>query len=656
MKPQVVHIDFETRSPIDLKRFGAWIYAKHPETEILCLGYSIGSGKSRIWVPEYFSDSGTSIPELLLKSIERGDFFEAHNAFFEQVIWQRVCVERWDWPRLPLNRWIDSAAIAAARAMPRSLDGVSRALSLNETKDMTGHRVMLKLSKPRKPSKHNKAKYHAKESDFKTLYTYCESDVRTAAAVSSRLGRLTPGERSIWELDQRINGRGVYCDRQAVNGALRILETLTTEANERIQELTNGEINTIGQVKKIVPFLNDLGLSIDSIAKDKVEDALKLPHLDPIAREILELRQRSARSSTKKYQAMIDRMDSDDRIRELIMCFGAHTGRWTGKGIQIQNLPQGSIKDQRDIEVAIETIKSGNARLLQSLYSDPMDVLSSCLRGMLCAQPGTRLICADYSGIEARFLMWLCGEDRAVAMFEMGADIYKDLATVIFSKPFTQITREERDLGKRGVLGCGYQMAWKKFQVTCKVLFGQTVSDHMARKVVDAYRKRYKKVVSFWYMIEAAAIKATIRKGKRIHCGRITCQYREGFLWITLPSGRKLAYYDPKIADHPKFDKAQLSYMGVSSQTYKWERQFTYGGKLTENIVQASCFDVMAGAMLELDKSYPIVLTVHDEIVSEVKKGKGSLSEFCDIMAIVPDWARGLPLSVEGWEGKRFRK
>jgi len=656
MSPQVTRIDFETRSPVDLKRSGAWIYARHPQTEILCLSFKRGSGKTRIWVPEYFIETGTEIPELLALSIAEGDIFEAHNAFFERVIWKFIAQTRWGWPELPPERWADTAAIAAARALPRSLDGVSQALGLSETKDMTGHRIMLKLSKPRKPSKYNKARYHAKPKDFEKLYKYCIRDTRTAEGVSTTLGPLSAFERQIWELDQRINFRGVYCDREAIEGALKILSQLKREANERIVELTNGEIETISQVKKIVEFVNELGLSISSIAKDKVKTALDLPHLDPIVREILELRQASARSSTAKYESMLERMDTDNRIRELILFHGAHTGRWTGKGIQIQNFPQGSIKDPDEIETAIEIIKSGDSKLMSLMYSDPFDVLSSCLRGMLRAQPGSRFICADYSGIEARFLMWLVGETEAVEMFRSGADIYKVLASVIFSKSIEEIEHDERELGKRGILGCGYQMAWKKFKVTCQVMYGITISESMAKRVVNAYRKKYADVQRFWYAIEASAIKAVLRKGKRIDCGKVSCQYRDGFLWIRLPSERELAYYDPKIEDHPKFDKAQLTYMGVSPQSYKWERQTTYGGKLTENIVQASCFDVMAGAMLEIDLEYPIVLTVHDEIVSEVLEGRGSLDGFCDIMATVPKWAEGLPLNVEGWEGLRFRK
>ena len=318
MSPRATWIDFETRSPVDLKRSGAWRYARHPQTEILCLSFKRDRGRSRIWVPEYFNKTGTQIPDFLALSIAEGDIFEAHNAFFERVIWRFIAQARWGWPELPPERWADTAAIAAAHALPRSLDGVSQALSLTETKDMTGHRIMLKLSKPRKPSKYNKARYHAKPKDFETLYRYCIKDTRTAAEVSRTLSPLSAIQRETWELDQRINWRGVHCDREAVEGALKILSQLKREANERIRELTNGEIETIGQVARIVSFCNELGLSITSIAKDKVKSALDLPHLDPIVREVLELRQTAARSSTEKYKAMLERMDTDNRIRELI--------------------------------------------------------------------------------------------------------------------------------------------------------------------------------------------------------------------------------------------------------------------------------------------------------------------------------------------------
>jgi len=660
----IVRIDFETRSPCDLNAQGAWVYSRHPNTEILCLASELSPNEPiRFWVPELFNKTGTRIPDYLLEAIERGDRFESHGAFFEQCLWWNICVARWGWPEIPLNQWQCSASSAALHALPRSLDGVSRALGLSETKDTEGRRVMLKLSKPRKPSKHNKNRYHCDPKDYKKLHSYCKQDVRTESAVSEALGPLPPSERQVWLMDQRINFRGVRADRNAILGALTILEQLHRETNAQIRELTAGEVTSINQSVKLKEYLNSLGLPIEGIGKPVLDPLVNDPTIDPLAREIIDLRLASAKSSTAKYKAMLTRMDTDDRMRELILYHGAHSGRWTGLGAQIQNYPWG-YTDSEEQTIAIQALTTGNVKTLKLLYGSEnvMTVLSNCLRGMLCAEPENRFLCADFSGIENRFLFWLCGETEAVETIRSGGDLYKDLASTIFSKSVNKINKVERDLGKRGILGAGYQMGATKFRKTC-AFYGTEISQSLAEKTIRTYRTKYKRIPQFWRDIEKQCIKACLRKNTRIIFPAanteskllITCE--NDFLTIKLPSGRKLYYYKPQIHHDNKFDSPKLTYMGVDSYTRKWVRQSTYGGKLTENIVQAACRDILAEAMLRLENmGYPIVLTVHDEIVSEVKKTKGTLNGFCDIMSHVPKWCPSMPINVEGWEGQRFRK
>jgi DNA polymerase len=520
---------------------------------------------------------------------------------------------------------------------------------------------MLKLSKPRKPSKNNRARYFADPADFNKLYSYCKQDIATQEGISKRLGVLPPNERKIWELDQVMNFRGVHVDREAVFGALRILKECQAESEDSIKQMTHGKVETANQVARILDFLrDDLEIDIESLAKDNVEKALQDPDLDPLAREILELRLSSAKSSTKKYQAIADRIDDDNRVRELIVYHGAHSGRWSGRGIQIQNFPRGSIKDQDEVESAIEVIKTGSLDALKLSYENPLDTLSSCLRGMLRAGPESILLCADYNSIEARFLMWLYGEHEAVQMFRDDVDIYSAFAAKIFGRPVNKNDNpDERFLGKIGILGAGYQMGSKKFRTTCAD-WGLEISQELADKTILAYRRNYPRVRKAWYDAENDAIKAVQSPGSVITRGRISYSCRDGFLYIKLPSGRKIAYYDPQIRRHRTFDKDSLTYMGISAPSYKWARQYTYGGKIVENIIQGCCRDVMAEAMVNLEAAgFPLVLTVHDELVAEVPKVgnvEREFEQFCEIMSTPPSWASTFPATVEGWYGERFRK
>lgn len=651
----IVRLDFETRSPVDIRTQGAWLYSRHPDTEVLCLAYEY-QGEAGLFVPDPFMPGGLDLPPSLYGAFLDGATFEAHNAFFEQVIWQHICVDRWGWPAIRLDQWRCTAAISSAHSLPRSLDGAASALGLIEQKDKEGHRVMLKLSKPRKPSKHNPATYFDGDKDFEKLYSYCKQDVQTQKGLSEDLAPLSPSELDVWRLDQTINRRGIRVDRDAVEGALLILHTYQQEVNRTLEALTGGEVGSIGEVARIKKYVNDLGDPIESLAKGHLTEVLATWDLDPVSRELLELRLAAGRSSVKKFQAMLRRMDSDDRVRELIVYHGAHSGRWAGRGIQVQNLPKGSIKDQDEIESAIDVIKTGSLEALRLSYSDPMDVLSSCLRGMLCAAPGHTLYCADYASIEARFLMWLAGETGAVAMFRDGADIYSSFASEIFGHPI-EGDKDKRQLGKIGILGAGYQMGGAKFHKTC-ASWGLEISEALADKTIATYRKAYPRVKRLWYETERAAIKAVKHPGAIIQQGKIKYRVEGYLLYIRLPSGRKMAYYKPEIHEHVQFGKEQLTYMGISAPSYKWQRQSTYGGKIVENIVQGACRDVMAEAMINLEKEgYPIVLTVHDELVAEVpKKNAPPFSGFCETMSTVPTWAEGLPLAVEGWTGERFRK
>lgn len=655
----MIRIDFETRSELDVTQVGAWRYAAHPSTEILCLAYKFSKEPAQLW------KAGTPFPDALTQRIQAGELVESHNAGFERAIWALVIPRQVPKaPPIPLSQWRCSAAKASVCALPRALEQAGLALRLSIQKDAAGNKVMRKLCKPRKPTKNNPAKWHNDAKDFEKLYSYCLQDVDVEEALSDCLPPLSPTELQVWRLNERMNERGIYCDTKTVRAAFRVVAKRTQQLNDEIQQLTNGEIDSANQVAALRAYLNNkLGCFTPDLRKERLAELLEDERIDPKAKRILEIRQARSRSSTKKLNAMLRTAGTDNRIRDCLMYHGASTGRWAGKLIQPQNLPRGTVKD---VDGCIEAIKAEDLDWLWVLYGEPMEAVSSCLRGFLTAAPGNELIASDYKSIESRVLFWLAGQWDAVKKYEDEADLYVDMAQAIYSVPQSEITKPKRQVGKHTVLGCGYGMGPDKFIETCWIQ-GQIKVDHtLAQQAVNTYRGKYYKVPEFWKACERAAILAVKHRGSvsvvpiRSGGARIAYQVKRDFLRCRLPSGRMLYYYKPSLEKYPTpwgDLRLQLSYMGINSLNHKWTPQLTYGGKLVENIVQAVSRDLMADAMLRLEeKSYPVVLTVHDEIVTEKKKGTGSLEELNSIIATRPEWAKTCPISVEGWQGIRYRK
>lgn len=650
----MIYIDFETRSELDLKKVGAWLYSKHSSTEILCMAFRYENISVELWEPDLFDNTKNDLPfSIGIFQGQKEKLIEAHNAYFERCIWENICIPRYDWPRVLPSQWRCSAAKAASCSLPRSLEGVGSALNLQSQKDKIGRRIMLKLSKPRKPTKHNKAKWHADQKDFDLLFDYCKKDVLAEKAVSDSLPELSPLELKVWQLDQKINMRGIYCDIEAVKGALKILEIQKQNSEKELQRITQGAIQTAGQIAQIKNYCELYGVQLKDLSKETVELTLE-KDLPSNARKVLEIRQSQSKSSTKKYQAMLNRTDNDSRIRETILYHGATTGRWAGRGVQTQNYPKGKIKDQSDIDFAIELIKRKDVAAIEMCFGDVAETLKSCLRGMLCAAPGKTLIASDYKAIEARVLLWLANDQIGLNLFKNDIDIYVDMAATIYNTPISEITKDQREMGKRSILGLGYQMGIDRFIGVCWEWGGIKIGYKEAEKAVNEYRYKYMSVVKLWRALEEAAI-YTVRTGRSTKCGKLIFEKSDRFLYCKLPSGRRIHYFDPKIENQNGY--AKLTYMGTNSQTHKWDRIHTYGGKLVENATQAVARDLLAEAMLHIENiGYPIVLSVHDEVVCEVDKALGSIKTLNQLMCKLPPWAIGLPVKAVGWKGKRFRK
>lgn len=582
-------IDLETFSEADLKKTGAHVYSKHPSTEVLCLAYNLG-GETKLWVPHDFI-----IPELahstypidLMEAVESGELFEAHNVGFEFAIWNNLLVPRYGFPKLTLDQLECSAAKAAAMSLPRSLEGVGEALNLDVQKDKEGHRIMMKLSKPRKPTKNNKDTRWREPDDYRKLFAYCIRDVDTEKAASKLLPPLTETERQVWLLDQITNTRGIKCDVESVNILLEFIKQYTQELTEELPKITDGEINTSGQVAKIIEWCNDRGARLESLSADEVRKALKREYLDADVLRVLKIRQFLSKSSIKKFPTMLRMVDKDDnRIRGTMVYHGAHTGRYASKGVQLQNLPRGG---KLDIELCMEVLGEKDYEWFSAFYPEVIDTASSLIRSMLTSDDGKDFLCADFAAIEARGILWLCDDQNSLDAFRSGKDLYVEMAASIYEKPAKDITKDERALGKVAILGCSYGMGREKFYDTC-ISWGVVVEKDLAFKAVDMYRSKFAKVKAFWYEIERAAI-AAVKHGGVHPCagGKVKWKVNNGFLFCRLPSGRKVSYPQPRVekVESPFGMKDQLSYMGVDSQTRKWKRHKTYGGKLAENCFAA---------------------------------------------------------------------
>lgn len=671
-------LDFETRSKLDVSEVGAYRYAMDPSTSITTLRYRFpGDPILYYWNPWH-----SSMPEDLLEWVAAGGIVEAHNAEFEFAIWNYVAVPRLDWPRLVITQVRCSAAKAAALALPRSLEKLGLALKLPVQKDMEGNRVMRRTAAPRRkiipessPIEADEDRFwHESFEEIERVGDYCGIDVVAEELASEKMIPLIPRAEKTFQLTQRMNERGIYCDTELCKIAVRFATLYRNELNEELHKITDGKIERATQGKRIQNFLDNDGLMVFDLQAQTVAELLERKDLTPLSRRVLEIRQALALSSITKYQKMLDCAGPDKRIRGTLLFHGASTGRYSGRLIQPQNYVKPKIKDVKQI---FEVLKQDDYEFFRFIYPDVLTALASVLRGMLCAAPGNVLFSGDFNAIEARVIIWLAGDDENLDVYLAGDDPYKHMAALIYGVTYDQVTKEQRELGKRAVLGCGFGMGAEKFFETCRTQ-GFPISMELAERAVKAYREKYGKVKSFWYALERAAIQAVKAPGSVSKIGRLQWLYRGGYLLCRLPSGRCIAYAEPQavpttytfekkeivIVDgkevtkivKEKRTKDQLRFMAVSKNN-NWSPERTYGGKLAENVTQAVAADVMIESMFRAEGAgYNMIFSVHDELVAETPEGFGSVEEFENIMAKAPAWADRLPIKVEGWRDFRYKK
>ncbi len=605
----------------------------------------------------------------------------AHNAGFEQWITLNVFAKRLmyslpDLQKIPISRWHCTAALARSVGLPGKLEGACEALQMKHRKDMAGHRLMLKMCKPRKITKKNPNTRHTDSEDLLRVYDYCLKDIDAEVELFLRLPELTPMERQFWILDQKINRRGFCVDRPLVLGALELIRHEIYELDEEVEILTDGLINSARQ-PALLKFLKANGVSLPNLQSATVREAL-LGELPQLARSLLEIRASSARSSTSKWEAFAARSRSDGRARDNTLFNGAHTGRQSGTGLQPQNLFK-TILPQSDVEAALPLIQEKDLHGIYALFDKRMDLYASAIRSAIVAKPGHVLDVGDFSTIEVRVLFWLSGHTKGLKDLADGKELYLDMAAEIYEIPLAKLEDEyragksdakfKRQLGKQTVLGAGFGIGigGEKFQKTCKQ-YNIDISLALAQKAIHAYREKHRPIPQFWKKIEQAAILAMQTPGVKIICGFLVWCYEkdENVLTVRLPIGRKITYQTPKLEMKRTLfgESVQLTYKGVEPTSKKFIRLSTWGGKLTENVVQGIARDLLFEAMLRLEKdgvSRP-VLAVHDEIVGERNcqdlevDSLGAHARFLQLMSAVPDWAEGMPIKVEGWTAERYRK
>ena len=644
--PGLMGIDIETYSSAPLPKCGVYRYCDAPDFEILLFSYAFDDEP----VKTVDLARGETLPKEVISALEDPDIIKvAYNAQFE-----RVCLSRYLGHWLDPHQWRCTMVMAAYLTLPGRLADAAVALGTTEKKMEEGKDLIRYFSVPCKPSKTNGGRTRNLPTDAPEKWAvyrqYNAQDVETERAIRKALEKysLPEQEWELYALDQQINDRGVRVDKKLVKNAIAVDAVFAQAAYQRAKELTG--LENPGSVNQLKAWLADQDMPMESLAKKIVQE--KAAQTDGIVAELLNLRLELSKTSVKKYEAMARCVCRDGRVHGLLQFYGANrTGRWAGRLVQAQNLPQNHLPD---LELARDIVKIGDEELLDTLFASVPGTLSELIRTAFIPKDGCRFLVADFSAIEARVLAWLANEEWVLEEFRGQGKIYEATASRMFHIPQESIVKgnpnyEYRQKGKQATLSCGYGGG-----VGALKAMGAKMPEEEMQPLVDAWRAANPNIVAFWNALDRAA-RAIIRRKTSARIGKVALYWQDDKMFMRLPSGRNLCYQSPHFTEN-RFGSDAIGYYAPNA-TGQMVVQETFGGKLAENATQAIARDILAHALLTLEKNgYPVVFHVHDESVIEKPIGQGSLEEACRLMAIAPDWAEDLPLRADGYECAYYQK
>jgi len=647
----IVSIDFETRSRIGIEG-GAWKYAAHPSTEIICMAIKVDNGPTLLHWPEKWElllglESEISMAKACTL-IWQADRVEAHNAEFEMAIWEHVL-------KFKHPNWHCTMAKAAMHALPFSLEKLCEALKSPIQKDKKGNMFMKKICQPQKDGT-----FIDEAEIFKAVGEYCRTDVEAQYMASRQLDDLIPIEQAIWKLTIKKNKMGLPIDRLLVDNAIILWQNYEEKLKAEFVRLTG--VPSPSCLAQFLTWLESNGCDMTDLRAATVAEVLSCNTKDiqGNVRRALEIRAELGKTSIKKFEALRGIVENDGRARGLFLYHGAATGRWAGRGFQPQNLPSRGLISE--VPMATRMILNGSdPEDFDLLWPSLSQVLSSCIRAAIKAPKGMTFFCADFSAIEARVLAWLAGEQWVLDAYSRDEDLYIKAASKIYHKPEGNITKSERQIGKVSVLACGYAGGKQAF-ASMAANYGINIDLDEAKEIVTGWRQANPKIVEWWYELERAAINAIKEPGTSFHARSVSYMVdSRGYLTCLLPSGRKLYYPEARLGlkTTPWGEQKQVILYNTVVKG-KYRETHTYSGCLAENVTQAVARDLMAYAMLNLESAgFSVLASIHDEVLVEFYEASNieeHFQEFLNIMVKLPSWAKGLPIKAEGWRGERYRK
>ena len=629
--------DYETKSSVDLTKCGKVKYLADPQADIVCCAWKIEQENTKIWTPRM------ELPQIFREPTLHTWF--AFNGEFDRYV-TNVVGKRYGMSHLPLDNLVDTMGVCGKFSYPQGLDKAGDALNLDTRKDRRGKALMKKICIP---------PFEYTQAELKAFYVYCIRDVDTLAELIAALpsDTLDKNERAYWETTMRLNARGIPVDHLAVTRILDVINFYLARETRKLPLITDGEVQTAKQRDAILRWMKGFDIELPNLQAQTVEDTLKMQLPEPV-RKVLELRQLLGGAAIAKYKALNNRV-VEGRVHDNICYCGAlHTGRDSGMGFQLQNLPRASVPDPQEF-----IDKFYDTSILQD--DDPLGKAKALIRPMIRARKGYILLGADYSSIEYVLLIWFCGETVKLQDFAAGVDPYKTFAVSLTGIPYADITKDIRQDAKPGILGGGYCLSGKSLVEYAKNMGVDIGGVHRSKEVITLYRADHSKVVDTWEALTTASVNAVEYPGELfpVHSAEFQAvRDRTGKSWLLLklPSGRYLYYCEPVIGE--SYGRKVVQHMGVNSYTKKWQSHILRASVLINNVIQGAAADIIRLAAVALEQQgYHSIFRVHDEIVCEEKiNSMQTLENMIEIMVDRPSWCLDLPLKADGFVGERYRK